>query len=35
MTEVQSQDMVLVYDLRRDRGQRERLFSQVQDQWQG
>ena len=34
MTEVLSQDMVLVYDLRRDRGQRERVLSQVQDQWQ-
>jgi hypothetical protein len=34
MTEVLSQDMVLVYDLRRDRGHRERVLSQVQDQWQ-
>jgi hypothetical protein len=34
MTEVSSQDMVLVYDLRRDRGHRERVLSQVQEQWQ-
>ena len=34
MTEVHSQDMVLVYDLRRDRGHRERVVSQVQEQWQ-
>jgi hypothetical protein len=34
MTEVLSQDMVLVYDLRRDRGHRERVLSQVQEQWQ-
>jgi hypothetical protein len=34
MTEVHSQEMVLVYDLRRDRGHRERVLSQVQDQWQ-
>jgi hypothetical protein len=34
MTEVSSQDMVLVYDLRRDRAHRERLLSKVQEQWQ-
>ena len=34
MTEVHSQDMVLVYDLRRDRRHRERCVSQVQEQWQ-
>jgi len=34
MTEVRSQEMVLVYDLRRDRGHRERVLSQVQEQWQ-
>jgi hypothetical protein len=34
MTEVRSQEMVLVYDLRRDRGRRERVLSQVQEQWQ-
>jgi len=33
MTEAQSQDMVLVYDLRRDRGHRERVLAQVQEQW--
>lgn len=34
MTESQSQEMVLVYDLRRDRDRRERVLSQVEDQWQ-
>ena len=34
MTEVHSQKMVLVYDLRRDRGHRERVLPQVQEQWQ-
>ena len=34
MVKAHSQDMVLVYDLRRDRGQRERVLSQVQEQWQ-
>ena len=34
MAKADSQNMVLVYDLRRDRGQRERVLSQVQDQWQ-
>ncbi len=34
MTEAQSQNMVLVYDLRRDRHHRERVLSAVQDQWQ-
>ena len=34
MTEVHSQDMVLLYDLRRDRGHRERVPPQVQKQWQ-
>ena len=34
MAEVRSQDLVLVYDLRRDRGRRERLLSQVPDEWQ-
>jgi hypothetical protein len=33
MTEVHSQEMVLVYDLRRDRGHRERALAQVQEQW--
>ena len=33
MTEVHSQNMVLVYDLRRDRGHRERVLAQVQEQW--
>jgi hypothetical protein len=33
MTEVHSQDMVLLYDLRRDRGHRERVPPQVQKQW--
>ena len=34
MTEAHSQDTVLVYDLRRNRSHRERVLSQVQDQWQ-
>ena len=34
MTEAHSQEMVLVYDLRRDRGHRERVLSRVQEQWQ-
>ena len=34
MTQAGSQDMVLVYDLRRDRGHRERVLSQLQEQWQ-
>ena len=34
MTEVHSQDMVLLYDLRRDRGHRERVPPRVQKQWQ-
>jgi hypothetical protein len=34
MTEVHSQDMVLLHDLRRDCGHRERVLSQVQKQWQ-
>ena len=33
MTEAQK-DIVLVYDLRRDRDRRERTLSQVQEQWQ-
>jgi hypothetical protein len=34
MTEAPSTNMVLVYDLRRDRAHRERVLSQVQEQWQ-
>ena len=34
MTESRSQNMVLVYDLRREHRQRERVLSQVQEQWQ-
>jgi hypothetical protein len=34
MAKADSQNMVLVYDLRRDRGHRERVLSQVQEQWQ-
>jgi hypothetical protein len=34
MAKADSQNMVLVYDLRRDRGHRERVLSQVHDQWQ-
>ena len=34
MAKADSQNMVLVYDLRRDRGHRERVSSQVQEQWQ-
>jgi len=34
MAEALGQDLVLVYDLRRDRGRQERLLSQVQEQWQ-
>ncbi len=34
MAEALRQDMVLVYDLRRDRGRRERVLSQALDQWQ-
>jgi hypothetical protein len=33
MTQANSQDMVLVYDLRRDRAHRERLLTQVREQW--
>jgi hypothetical protein len=33
MTESSSTNMVLVYDLRRDRGHREQVLSQVQEQW--
>ena len=33
MTEVHNHEMVLVYDLRRDRGHRERVLSQVPEQW--
>ena len=34
MAEAHKQDMVLVYDVRRDRRYRERVLSQVQEQWQ-
>ena len=34
MAKADSQNMVLVYDLRRNRGHRERVLSQVEDQWQ-
>ena len=34
MTKSPGNNMVLVYDLRRDRGYRERVLSQAQDQWQ-
>ena len=34
MAKADSQEMVLVYDLRRDRRHRERVLSQVQEQWQ-
>jgi hypothetical protein len=34
MAKADSQNMVLVYDLRRDRGHRERMLSQAQEQWQ-
>ena len=34
MTEVPSTNLVLVYDLRRDRDHRERMVAQVQEQWQ-
>lgn len=34
MTEAPSTNMVLVYDLRRDRGHRERVSPLVQKQWQ-
>jgi hypothetical protein len=34
MAESPSRSMVLVYDLRRDRGQRERMLSQVLEQWE-
>ena len=33
MAKADSQNMVLVYDLRRDRGHRERVLAQVQEQW--
>ena len=33
MTEAPSTNMVLVYDVRRDRRHRERVLSQVQEQW--
>ena len=33
MTEAPSTNMVLVYDLRRDRGHRERVLPQAQEQW--
>ena len=34
MTEAHSPNMVLVYDVRRDRRHRERVLSQVPEQWQ-
>ena len=34
MAKADSQDMVMVCDLQRDRGYRERVLSQVQDPWQ-
>jgi len=34
MTEAPSTNMVLVYDVRRDRRHREQVLSQVQEQWQ-
>ena len=33
MTKAPGTKMVLVYDLRRDRGHRERVLSQMQEQW--
>jgi hypothetical protein len=34
MTEVPSTNMALVHGLRCDRGHRERVLAQVQEQWQ-
>ena len=34
MAEARNQNLVLVYDIRRDRHHREHILSQVQEQWQ-